>query len=77
MIWFVRKKYGWGWTPANWQGWLIIILYLALFVLWGKIFLSQNTTAGAVKFFVLVFVQTVLLIVISYVKGEKPKWSWG
>lgn len=29
-LWFKRKLYGWGWTPVKWQGWLTIIIYIAL-----------------------------------------------
>jgi hypothetical protein len=25
--WFVRKTYGWGWTPGSWQGWAIMGVY--------------------------------------------------
>lgn len=31
--WFKAKPFGWGWTPATWQGWLIMVLYIALIVL--------------------------------------------
>ena len=28
--WFKRKLYGWGWTPAKWQGWCLTLLYSVL-----------------------------------------------
>ena len=28
--WFKRKLYGWGWTPATWQGWFAIGVYVLL-----------------------------------------------
>lgn len=30
--WFKSKPFGWGWTPVTWQGWLIMVLYIALIV---------------------------------------------
>ena len=26
--WFKRKLYGWGWTPARWQGWVVLVVYI-------------------------------------------------
>ena len=34
-IWFKRKTYGYGWTPATWQGWLIIAVWIGLVLLNG------------------------------------------
>ena len=28
--WFKAKLYGWGWTPAKWQGWLVVLTYIIL-----------------------------------------------
>ena len=28
--WFKRKLYGWGWTPATWQGWLSTFVFIGL-----------------------------------------------
>ena len=28
--WFVaRRRFGWGWQPSTWQGWLVTAVYLA------------------------------------------------
>jgi len=27
-LWFKAKQYGWGWYPARWQGWLIVIGFI-------------------------------------------------
>ena len=29
-LWFKAKKYGYGWYPATWQGWLVILVYLTI-----------------------------------------------
>jgi len=28
--WFRRKLYGWGWTPATWQGWLTLLIFILI-----------------------------------------------
>ena len=31
--WFPAKRYGWGWgPPATWQGWAVLILWLAVLI---------------------------------------------
>jgi hypothetical protein len=27
--WFRRKRWGYGWTPCSWQGWLVTALFVA------------------------------------------------
>lgn len=82
-LWFKRKTYGWGWTPATWQGWFIVLLFIAIFFLnaWK---LSVEDIAGAepsrgafLLFFARQLFAVILLIVICYKKGEKPRWQWG
>lgn len=30
--WFVPKRhFGWGWSPASWQGWVVTLIFLAGF----------------------------------------------
>lgn len=65
-LWFKRKIYGWGWTPAKWQGWLTIVLYISIIIF-----------AVSKREPVSILVATILLIYICYKKGEKPRWQWG
>ncbi|MGZ3792972.1 MAG: hypothetical protein ACXVCP_11520 [Bdellovibrio sp.] len=71
-IWFKRKKYGWGWTPANAKGWLVIIFYAILASL-----LSFIAPMSIVWFLISILILTMGLIWLCYKKGKKPKWSWG
>ena len=71
-IWFRRKLYGWGWTPCTWQGWVTILVWLAVYIL-GLTQAEKNTTMS-----VIVMVASIaILLVICYIKGESPKWQWG
>jgi hypothetical protein len=76
--WFKRKLYGWGWTPARSEGWLTILVYLAGVILFavkseGVVSLEEARRSVIAPIIIL----TILLIVICYKKGEKPRWQWG
>lgn len=80
--WFKAKLYGWGWTPVRWQGWSVVALYLVLVL--GIVSLSEKDIPGnpdsgtnVLTFALPILVLTVLLLVIAYKKGEKPRWQWG
>jgi hypothetical protein len=64
--WFGRKKYGWGWGPTSWQGWLILAVYVVLVPLIGKFFLP-DTARGF--YFVAVGVATIALMAIGVMKS--------
>lgn len=71
-IWFKRKLYGWGWYPSAWEGWLVIVIW-AVFFTFAMISLDHETFKNAL----FIFLSTMILIVVSYKKGEKPRWQWG
>lgn len=76
--WFKRKLYGWGWTPAKWQGWAVIFVYLILVL--GFSLTINKTSPTREVFFTFVFpvvLLTATLLKICYKTGEKPKWQWG
>jgi len=80
--WFKAKLYGWGWTPATWQGWLIIVVYVALvsaLAITREESIPGNPDSGSnfLTFALPMIVLTALLIYICYKKGEKPRWQWG
>jgi hypothetical protein len=73
--WFKGKRYGWGWYPSSWQGWGVLLGFIAL-ILWN----SSHTDASGqtLRPFILEnLLLVVLLIVICYRTGEPPKWRWG
>lgn len=39
--WFKRKLYGWGSTPATWQGWAVIGIFVVLIVV-NSLRLGEN-----------------------------------
>ena len=30
--WFKRRRFGWGWTPVTWQGWLTVAFFIGLII---------------------------------------------
>jgi hypothetical protein len=74
-FWFPAKKYGYGWGPPNcWQGWLVILIYVAL--LSGGSFLLRPDKHMAL-FLGYTAILTAVLVIICYIKGEKAGWHWG
>ena len=77
--WFKAKLYGWGWAPATWQGWLVLLVFVALTVANAfRLDMGEHSAPDTVTNFIfetwgLVFV----LIFICWKKGEKPRWQWG
>ncbi|HQK63572.1 MAG TPA: hypothetical protein PLF16_00305 [Candidatus Staskawiczbacteria bacterium] len=75
-IWFKAKRYGFGWYPATWEGWLTILIWVVLFAA-STIIFEMNVEEFLNWHLIFVFIITVLLVYISYKKGEKPGWRWG
>ena len=81
-LWFKRKLYGWGWVPVRRQGWLVIFIYIVLIltlVVTREKDIPGNPDSGSniLTFAIPIIVLTILLIIIAYKKGEKPRWQWG
>lgn len=77
--WFKAKLFGWGWTPAKWQGWAIMIVFIGI-IFWiaSKMEAIVNPTKAEILNYLLqITILVLILIVICYVKGEKPRWQWG
>jgi hypothetical protein len=73
-IWFPAKKYGWGWgPPCCWQGWLVLLLWMAVMIIGSFALLPKHPVA----FYIMVAAMSLALITICWLKGEKPQWRWG
>jgi hypothetical protein len=78
-IWFKRKRYGWGWYPVSWQGWVVVLVYAGIL---SKFFIFYNIKDHSVSDFLInmsvpFIILSSILIIICYKKGETPKWQWG
>ena len=77
--WFRRKVWGWGWVPATWQGWAALVAFVVALVaiLVPFIRIPNPSNTDALWFIVRVAAWVFLLILVSYLTGEPPKWQWG
>lgn len=75
--WFKANKSGYGWHPANWKGWVILLLYL--FFLLQSFYEIEITSLSVsdtlINFIPRLLIFTGLLIVITYLKGESITWG--
>lgn len=83
-LWFKAKLFGWGWYPATWEGWLVILIWVGILVAhtsylgsWTEKSPSELSYPEMFEFLIPFAIYTGLLIWVSYVKGEKPRWRWG
>ncbi|MES2225283.1 MAG: hypothetical protein V4480_00550 [Patescibacteria group bacterium] len=80
--WFKAKLYGWGWIPVKWQGWCVLLAYVALImtsVISREKDIPGNPDSGGnfLTFALPIIALTALLVFICYKRGEKPRWQWG
>lgn len=73
-LWFKRKLYGWGWVPVKWQGWLVILVAVA--ILFAGVYIGQKDDAPGAAL-VGVIIMLAIIFFFGYWKGEKPRWQWG
>ena len=71
-LWFKAKCYGWGWYPSTWEGALVIILWMILFI-----FSIKTLDHEWLKNIIVSTILVIILLWICYKKGEKPGWRWG
>ena len=80
--WFKAKLYGWGWVPVKWQGWCVILAYVLLLltlIISREKDIPGNPDSGSnfLTFALPIIILTILLVIVAYKKGEKPRWQWG
>ena len=70
--WFPTKRYGWGWgLPSTWQGWVLLVGFLALLVL-GSVWFPPDRRLG--WYLGYVFVLSALFVAVVWCKGEPQRW---
>jgi hypothetical protein len=75
--WFKTFRRGYGWYPASWQGWAVIIIYVLNVYfgvsLAGKI--APDKLQTLVLYLPVLFLTTIMMFVIVVKTGEKAKWK--
>ena len=77
--WFKAKTYGYGWYPATWQGWLVLVGFIAIMVgNFYRIDATSHSNSDTIRPFIIqTFILIAILLFICYKTGEKPGWRWG
>ena len=81
-LWFRAKTYGWGWTPASIEGWLVLVAFLigvgidVAFLIYRQQH-DGDQRAAMISFLVWLAVLVAALIVVCFTTGERPRWHWG
>lgn len=78
-LWFKTKKYGYGWQPSTWQGWLVLTTYVLLVGLGalGLINFGAGKPSTLIAFLTFEAAVTAGLIIICRAKGGPARWRWG
>lgn len=74
-LWFRRHRYGYGWRPVSWEGWLAVGAYIGLAVVLRMLLTRHILNLPA--FLACVIILTSTLVALCWFKGEKPSWRWG
>ncbi|MGH2575573.1 MAG: hypothetical protein ACRDFC_07730, partial [Ignavibacteria bacterium] len=64
--WFKRKKYGFGWNPASWQGWVVLLIYF-FDIYFGVSFFGKHSASKIdtlIAFSPVLVLTTILLFII-------------
>lgn len=78
--WFKARLFGWGWIPATREGWISILLFIVLLL--GNTYRhslrgSLNEEEVPVQFLLETLGLILILLFVTWKKGEKPQWNWG
>lgn len=76
--WFKRKMYGYGWVPAKPAGWVVLGIYV-VFILAITLLVNPQPTEQTTIAHVAIplLAATIVLLIITWKKGEPLKWQWG
>jgi hypothetical protein len=77
--WFRPKRYGYGATPATWQGWVLTLGFVA--ALFGITQALELSMAGPEAHLAGIVAAVALVIVFTWIVWKKTdgpwRWRWG
>jgi hypothetical protein len=79
--WFKPKRYGYGFYPVSWEGWLAILGVVILILISGAInnqFMEPGPTAAqSLRFLLDIILFSVVATLLFEKKMQEPlKWRW-
>lgn len=89
-LWFKAKRYGWGWYPVTWQGYLLTLGFTLGYVFLMFSFMGwmgaaleaggadyRGASLAILEFLGAFALLTWGMIALCYRYGERPRWRWG
>lgn len=76
-LWFRAKRFGYGWYPGSWEGFLVLALYLCVVML--LVWHGRELSAGISVLTQIIFPSlsaTAALLLCCYLTGETAYWNW-
>ena len=79
--WFKARRFGWGWTPCSFEGWLVTVISVLALIGADLFAIATPKTAperNTVVILVLCWNVIVigLTVTICWKTGERPRWRW-
>lgn len=79
--WFKPKRYGWGFVPVTWQGWVAtmgLVALLALMAIVNNLFDATVSTRDGFNFLIDVLILSSLFTLMFRKRVEGGlRWQWG
>jgi hypothetical protein len=80
--WFRPKRYGFGATPATWEGWALGGVYLVVIIAASAMFLPSGgepaSTWDWLGWAAIIALATAVTVIVSFYKTEgRWRWRWG
>lgn len=81
-LWFRAKTYGWGWTPASIEGWLVLAAFFVGVAIDIAVFVYRkqhgaDPRSAMIGFLIWIGILSAALIAVGWTTGERPRWHWG
>lgn len=68
--WFVKRRYGYGWNPYAWQGWVITAIVVALAI---TVAIVARAHRSPIWYLAIIAILIVLSVVAATMSGPRPR----
>lgn len=79
-LWFKRRRFGWGWSPATKEGWLSVgalLLAVAVAATLLAVTTDDDDAWPVIAYLAFVLVALAIFLRVASQHAPKPHWRWG